>query len=71
MHTAIPHAIRNNTKQNCNTLISINNMKKYKDKTFITSNIIGLSFSNHLSLQQAEMNETRKDCGKKKKKAHK
>ena len=50
MHIALPHAIRNNTKQNYNLSISINNMKKYKDKTFITRNIIGLLFISHMSL---------------------
>jgi phosphomannomutase len=36
-------------------------MKKYKDKTFITRNVIGLLFSSHMlsSLQQTEMKQGR------------
>jgi hypothetical protein len=65
MHIAIPHAIRNNTKQNCNLLISINNMKRYKDKTFTIRNIVGLLFSSHMSfIITTNGDETRKDCGK-------
>lgn len=46
--------------------ISINNMKKYKDKTFITRNIIGLLFSSHMSfIITTNWNETSKECGKK------
>jgi hypothetical protein len=41
-------------------------MKKYKDKTFITRNIVGLLFSSHmLFIITKNGDETRKDCGKK------
>jgi hypothetical protein len=41
-------------------------MKKYKDKTSITKNIIGLLFSSLMSfIITTNWDETRKDCGKK------